>query len=367
VAVPTVKRGRGRGAKCPSSRAAKALPLEAKPARAAERTKKFGGTRNVNPSESLTFLEESQVAPVTAADYRRRLAHFQRWTADNVLPIDSPANLELAVLRYLEVLFFDGELVHEALRLMAALVFLRPDVQQGAKNLPRALGAVKGWRRLAPSASRLPLPWPVCCLMSTWMMRQGHVAEARRTVLMFAVYCRPSEALRLRVGDVVPPQPSLGGISGTRWSLVLNPIERGSSSKTGEYDESIVLDNDDYAFLSPLLRAMTTGRRADEQLLPGDYQTWAGVFGAAGVALRLQELGPPVLYQLRHGGASAELLSGQRDVSGIKKRGRWLSDTSLRRYEKGGRIAQQMARLPAAAQAAAAQAASQIGATLNGV
>ena len=73
-----------------------------------------------------------------------------------------------------------------------------------------------------------------------------------------------------------------------------------------------------------------------------------------------------MLYQLRHGGASHELLSGARDINGIKKRGRWLSDTSLRRYEKGGRVAQQMARLPVNLQQACTLAAERIGDILDG-
>ena len=40
------------------------------------------------------------------------------------------------------------------------------------------------------------------------------------------------------------------------------------------------------------------------------------------------------MYRLRHGGASADFAMGHRDLLGIKRRGRWRNDDSLRRYEK---------------------------------
>ena len=42
----------------------------------------------------------------------------------------------------------------------------------------------------------------------------------------------------------------------------------------------------------------------------------------------------PQLYSLRHGGASADALRRTRSIEEIKKRGRWTSDASVRRYEK---------------------------------
>ncbi len=53
--------------------------------------------------------------------------------------------------------------------------------------------------------------------------------------------------------------------------------------------------------------------------------------------LQLQTL-RPVLYSLRHGGASHDMLNRIRPLEEIKKRGRWRSDASLRRYTKGTRV-----------------------------
>ena len=65
----------------------------------------------------------------------------------------------------------------------------------------------------------------------------------------------------------------------------------------------------------------------------------------------MQELGlgrltPVTLYQLRHSGPSTDVLNEERPLYEVKKRGRWASDKPLKRYAKGGRIAEQVASLP---------------------
>ena len=52
-------------------------------------------------------------------------------------------------------------------------------------------------------------------------------------------------------------------------------------------------------------------------------------------------------YSLRHGGASHDLLCNQRVLAEVKRRGRWASDTSLRRYSKETRLLEVMSRIPA--------------------
>ena len=72
---------------------------------------------------------------------------------------------------------------------------------------------------------------------------------------------------------------------------------------------------------------------------------------AAARQLKLENFGSegthllPVLYQLRHGGASHELATGRREITALAKRGRWDSLVSVRRYEMGGRLTELVSRL----------------------
>ena len=50
----------------------------------------------------------------------------------------------------------------------------------------------------------------------------------------------------------------------------------------------------------------------------------------------------PMLHQLWHTGRNVDLASGARTLLEIKRRGSWKADASLRRYEKSGRIAEQL-------------------------
>ena len=54
----------------------------------------------------------------------------------------------------------------------------------------------------------------------------------------------------------------------------------------------------------------------------------------------VRALGVPeaVPYQARHSGPSIDLALRRRELASAKKRGRWRTDRSLRRYEKAGRL-----------------------------
>ena len=52
-----------------------------------------------------------------------------------------------------------------------------------------------------------------------------------------------------------------------------------------------------------------------------------------------------VAYSMRHGGPAWDRYSQFRSVAEVKSRGRWISDKSLKRYEKHSKIAQAIAKL----------------------
>ena len=53
----------------------------------------------------------------------------------------------------------------------------------------------------------------------------------------------------------------------------------------------------------------------------------------------------PTLYSLRHGGASHDRATGARDLLEIQGRGQWRAASSLRRYEKSGRLSIELEKL----------------------
>jgi len=199
--------------------------------------------------------------------------------------------------------------------------------------------------------------------MANWMATNGLVAAATATVLAFVLYLRPSELLSLRVSSVVRPVKG-GPRHLSKYSILLFPAELEARSKTKDYDISLLLDNPEFGWMEQVLDQLVLGRHPEQPLFALSMKSWTRAFNQASAALGLETLGPPVLYQLRHGGASHEMLTNAREFGDIKKRGRWESDRSLKRYAKGGRVQEQLQRLRPVQQAQALGCAGTIGSTL---
>ena len=127
---------------------------------------------------------------------------------------------------------------------------------------------------------------------------------------------------------------------------MLRPLEDETSlpSKTGEFDESLLLDLVEDQWLGPLCQQLVQGRDPQLPLFAFSQAEFARLFKAAGARLMLQR--PPPPYVLQHSGASRDFAEQRRTLVGIKRRGRWRTDASVRRYEKGGRLGSEFAKLP---------------------
>ena len=125
--------------------------------------------------------------------------------------------------------------------MIAAWIFHYPEFgKRGTRLLPRVSRALKGWHRHCPARSRTPVPWIVIAMIAAEMMRLDEPAMAYWVVISFWAYLRPSEAMRLRKKDLVPP---VQGVS-PHWSLVIAPSEAGIlTTKVGEQDATVMWDS----------------------------------------------------------------------------------------------------------------------------
>ena len=74
-----------------------------------------------------------------------------------------------------------------------------------------------------------------------------------------------------------------------------------------------------------------------------------------------------VPYQLRHSGASSDMLSRFRNSEEIMKRGRWRCLKSVSRYEKHARVTLEFSKLPADVQQHCVDCESQLEAAFLGL
>ena len=102
-------------------------------------------------------------------------------------------------------------------------------------------------------------------------------------------------------------------------SILLHWQELGMSSKVNLYDQRLLLDNPEHKFLKPTFKKLR-GQGEALPLLNLHHLDWATVFISATCNQQFERFGPPVLYQLRHGGASHEVFHrlSRRDGSAEK-------------------------------------------------
>ncbi|CAK9091846.1 Putative surface protein bspA-like (TvBspA-like-625) [Durusdinium trenchii] len=251
---------------------------------------------------------------------------------------NSQKNLDNALSAYLNEMFEDGEDIGEATKTLAAVVDSVPDCTQKG-SLPRSRRCLQGWNRLDPGATRPPIPWELVAAIVNFMLGRQQINEGLLVLLMFDAYLRPGEAISLHRSDLVEPT-----VQHPVFCLNLNPSERGASSKMGLSDETIVLDGRETPWMGLLLRRHLESHKA-QKLFPIEYRQLKDAWQKALVGLQLSSK-HCVLYQLRHSGPSHDRMTKARSLVDIKKRGRWLSDSSVRRYEAAARLNQEFQKLP---------------------
>ena len=170
---------------------------------------------------------------------------------------------------------------------------------------------------------------------------EGEVWMSFLVALAFHCYFRPSEPMRTTGADITPP---LGYGSHVDWSIVLHPFERQITSKTKAVDETVRVDLDQFRFLEIGLATLVRTRGPNDLLFSFTQAQWAAKFAAAAKRVGADALDPQ-LYQLRHSGPSFDYAARLRTIQEIKLRGRWAADNSVRRYEKAGRVTEQLRRL----------------------
>ncbi|CAK0897361.1 unnamed protein product, partial [Prorocentrum cordatum] len=332
-------------------RLARALPERDAFARAIEAAR----ARSVGTG-GLTTLEQESITQKTRQDYSRRLERFDVFCKTHGLTTASDVELEEAVVEYMELQFSRGEPSNSGAKLLAAIGHRDPRLHHAGRllKLPRVARALQGWRRPVPPLTRAPAPWAAVAAIAVALIYLGQRRAALGAALAADAYLRPGELLTLRADHVVPAQPHAGG-DYCFTSLVLRPEEELQSTRTRGFNDSILLDSPARSFLGPLLEQVAFQSQPMELLFPWSGAAFNAMFkeAAALVGLESWELTPCIL---RHSGPSHDRLTKARSLEAIKRRGRWASDLSVRRYEKGSRVMRRLASLDRGRQLVLAEA-----------
>ena len=161
-------------------------------------------------------------------------------------------------------------------------------------------------------------------------------------VVQYVTQLRPSELCNLTAGQVIRPHQESGASS---WALLLAPPEELKTSKTCEFDESVLLDGHLSVALGRALTRCTAGKAATTSLWSRTQPKYAVAF-----AEWAETSGVNMITTTRFITEERRPMRlGEPDRRWkIQKRGRWRSEKSVRRYEKHARLLKETAKLSTA-------------------
>lgn len=126
------------------------------------RTTKHGPAPRVDHRnmDNLTFLETKNVSKSRNLSYQKAWEEFQTFVSREHIKTSTLMQLDAAAAWWIDQLFFAGEDVATVMTFMASVLQHRSDVVKMA-SMTRAMRSMKGFKKMAPGQSRVPLPFPM--------------------------------------------------------------------------------------------------------------------------------------------------------------------------------------------------------------
>ena len=292
-------------------------------------------------TQGFTKLEMKSISVESLEQYGTYLQRFRDFCKVNGgVETSTAENTDMWLADYMDVMFAEGRGAHDGEKTLAAVEFATIAFKG---KLFRSRRALRGWRKLRPALSRLPLPRLLMMGIAMELLAMGQAAMALMVLVAFFLYLRPGEAIDVLRRHVVPPVRMAG--NQYAWvTVVIRDSEGLKPDKVGVFDNSIPFDTKKIAWIGDvLLQKAQALKKADQKVFPFSMEDFRKAFQKAGASLGVEQLHP---YQLRHGGATEDLGSKQREFSVVKARARWKSDQSVRRYAKVGRMQQLLSKMP---------------------
>ena len=293
----------------------------------------------------LTFLQLERVASNTRYQLDREVRAFHAWCRGRGQPAPSTAaGLDSLLPVYLDAVFFDGYNHERAEKLISGLRLRLPGSGMDSPgSLPRTQAALKGFRRLAHGSSRTPMARELLLCAVASALHRGWRDLAVALLLAWHAYLRlPSDLMSMGPDSLVPPA---AGMRHRGWSLLLYPQEHSARSKSGNYDDGILISPEVSSVLQRDLVRLRRSAAGASRLWPFSAASFRSQFKKV-----FTDLGFPLAhpYQIRHGGASYDAAEELRSLPDIQSRLRHLTDSTTKRYSKNVRYLCEVAKLPTA-------------------
>jgi hypothetical protein len=251
----------------------------------------------------------SGVKVETACQYLRAFLGFKEWFRLYGVFLDVSWAQLLA--EYVYFCFESEEATQQQCRnFLACLSKLEPQSKHSGE-LQLAQTVIRGWRKLKPPKSYLPVPKAFLVAMAVQSVLDGRVLAGVAMLLAFEGYLRSSEVLALTPGDVAfQGDPRL--IVPGKGAVFLRKPKSGRPQWV-EIRDVLVVD---------LLRVVVADCQHSTTLFGLSSASFLRLFVKAQVKLGLHDA-PFRVHSCRHGGATHDFLTKALGLPEIMRRGRW--------------------------------------------
>ncbi|CAE8600432.1 unnamed protein product, partial [Polarella glacialis] len=277
-------------------------------------------------------LKCRKVTSNTLARYSSALEEFDTWAKKNKRGV-GPLQLDASMVEFMRQQYEAGCQSWEGSYLVYGHQLLR-HTGLDSSCLPESKKALKGWKTGAPGRMRLPYPEEVILDVADFALGAGDGEAALAIALQLDGYFRPSEVLNLTVKQVMPPARRAGRAYAKAWGIVLAPAEDEKPTKTGQFDDSVLIGDIQHEWLGPLLELLIKNKTPEDKLFPSlSLASYERLFRDA-MQKRYNKCIHVTPHSVRHSGPSNDKFHKRRSLLQIQKRGRWASPKSVARYEK---------------------------------
>ncbi|CAE8612690.1 unnamed protein product, partial [Polarella glacialis] len=264
--------------------------------------------------------------------YSSALEEFDTWAKKNKRGV-GPLQLDASMVEFMRQQYEAGCQSWEGSYLVYGHQLLR-HTGLDSSCLPESKKALKGWKTGAPGRMRLPYPEEVILDVADFALGAGDGEAAMAIALQLDGYFRPSEVLNLTVKQVMPPARKAGRAYAKAWGIVLAPAEDEKPTKTGQFDDSVLIGDIQHEWLGPLLELLIKNKTPEDKLFPSlSLASYERLFRDA-MQKRYNKCIHVTPHSVRHSGPSNDKFHKRRSLLQIQKRGRWASPKSVARYEK---------------------------------
>jgi hypothetical protein len=311
-------------------------------------------------AEDLLTLD---VTPTTIERYEAAIRKFETWLGDYGIRGTAPlldAGLDVLVAqvtRYLRHLFANsrgsasevGHLVSGLRRLIIVARSLGSTLPDHAPYFRSPWRLHRSWQLAVPSEFRSPVPFTLCLAMAleTWIIGEWDVALV--VLLAFHLLLRPAEALGLRWRDIHLWSELEARRYGCTFGLVAIRQPKTRRMVGHAPHQHVLIEDAGLAdLLTWILSCVPLHKQWGKVYQGRSMATFSTSFKRAAASLGAGEL-HVTPAGLRGGGATDHFLTN-RDVDGLRRRGRWTNAKTLERYVQEGAAQAQMRTLGVASQ-----------------